>query len=32
LVVGSSESQDGLFQNNQGDKDIFVALWDVISE
>ena len=32
LVVGSSESQDGLFQNNQGGKDIFVALWDVISE
>lgn len=32
LVVGTSESQDGLFQNNQGGKDIFVALWDVISE
>jgi hypothetical protein len=32
LVVGTSESQDGLFQNNQGGKDIFVALWNVISE
>jgi len=32
LVVGTSESQDGLFQNNQGGKDVFVALWDVILE
>ncbi|MGB0366872.1 MAG: hypothetical protein ACPGC8_04475 [Flavobacteriaceae bacterium] len=32
LVVGTSESQEGLFQNNKGDKDIFVALWDVILE
>ncbi len=32
VVVGTSESQDGPFLNNQGDKDIFVALWDVVLE
>ena len=32
LVVGTSESQEGLFQNNQGEKDIFVALWNVVLE
>ena len=29
LVVGSTESRSGQFRNNQGDKDIFVALWDL---
>lgn len=28
LVVGSTESQTGHFENNQGDKDIFIAQWD----
>lgn len=32
LVVGTSESQDGPFQNNRGDKDIFIAIWDVVLE
>lgn len=32
LVTGTSESQNGLFLNNRGGKDIFVALWDVVLE
>ena len=32
LVVGTSESQNGLFLNNRGGKDIFIALWDVVLE
>ncbi len=32
VVVGTSESQDGPFKNNRGDKDIFIALWDVVLE
>ncbi len=32
LVVGASESTDGLFANNKGDKDLFIALWDEILE
>lgn len=32
VVVGSTESQDAPFQNNRGGKDVFIALWDVISE
>ena len=29
LVVGSTESRSGHFQNNRGDKDIFIASWDL---
>ena len=32
LVTGTSESQNGLFLNNRGGKDIFIALWDVVLE
>ncbi|MGB1448913.1 MAG: hypothetical protein ACPG8F_03650 [Flavobacteriaceae bacterium] len=32
IVVGSTESQNGPFENNRGDKDLFVALWDVVLE
>ena len=32
LVVGSTESVDGPFANNRGDKDIFLAHWDAILE
>lgn len=28
LIVGSTESQTGSFENHQGDKDIFIAQWD----
>lgn len=32
LAVGTTESSDGLFSANQGGKDIFVAIWDVVLE
>ena len=32
FVVGTSESQSGLFLSNRGGKDIFIALWDVVLE
>ncbi len=32
IVVGSTESRDNPFENNRGDKDIFIALWDVVLE
>ena len=32
LVCGSTESADGDFSQNRGDKDIFVAYWDLISQ
>ncbi len=32
LVVGSTESADGSFTGNRGNKDIFLALWDGILE
>ena len=32
LVVGSTESADGSFSGNRGNKDIFLALWDGILE
>ncbi|MGB2475660.1 MAG: hypothetical protein ACPIB2_03135 [Flavobacteriaceae bacterium] len=32
LVVGSSESNDHAFENNRGDKDVFLAFWHAISE
>ena len=32
LVVGSTESTDGPFADNRGDKDIFLALWNDVLE
>lgn len=32
LVTGSTESADGDFTQNRGDKDIFIAYWDLISQ
>ena len=32
LVAGTTESRNGLFLNNRGGKDIFIALWDVVLE
>ena len=32
VVVGSTESTDGLFGNNHGDKDVFIARWHPINE
>ena len=32
VVVGSTESTDGLFENNHGDKDVFIARWHPINE
>ena len=32
VVVGSTESTNGLFENNHGDKDVFIARWHPINE
>ena len=32
VVVGSTESTDGLFENNHGYKDIFIACWHPVNE
>ena len=32
VVVGSTESTNGLFENNHGDKDVFIARWHPTNE
>lgn len=32
VVVGSTESRDGDFQDTRGEKDVFIAFWDAVSE
>lgn len=32
VVVGSTESTNGIFQNNRGNKDVFIARWHAVIE